>query len=608
MVVPTPLRPTGTTREPRASRPPGSRQCRDQPADGPGAATRVWLRRRPLVARWAGRLTALTGLVMILSAISPALPRRSALLAELMPTVWSATASAATAAVGILLILLAGGLRRRKRAAWRAVLVLCLAAAVLNVSKGLDLEESALAVAMAGLLVAVRDEFPAVRDPRSWWTVPAALLGLPAAGTLLGTAFLYFHGVSGASLLEKMTSSLYGLVGCSGRGPVTFADDRTADAFALMTGGFGLLTVVVTGWVALRSVRRKPIGSDADEAALRDLLERHGDRDSLGYFALRRDKSVMFSPSGKAAIGYRVLGGVSLASGDPVGDPEAWPGAIEAWLAEAAAHAWVPAVLGCGERAGEAFARHGMDAMELGDEAIVDVEDFCLDGRPMRAVRQAVNRVERTGCVALVRRVADLTPADVDRLVAAADRFRDGATERGFSMALSRLGDPTDPDCVVVEARDADGNLQGLLHFVPWGADGLSLDLMRRARDSANGMVEFLVVSLVRAAPGLGVRRVSLNFAVFRSVFARGERLGAGPVLRIWRRLLLVASRFWQIESLYRANAKFRPRWEPRFICYLSARDLLRIGVAALRAEAFLVAPQLPASRALGRRRHDAGS
>jgi len=84
---------------------------------------------------------------------------------------------------------------------------------------------------------------------------------------------------------------------------------------------------------------------------------------------------------------------------------------------------------------------------------------------------------------------------------------------------------------------------------------------------------------------------VSLNFAVFRSVFARGERLGAGPVLRLWRGVLLQASRFWQIESLYRANAKYQPAWQPRFLCFPSARDLPRIAVAALRAEAFLPGP-----------------
>jgi lysyl-tRNA synthetase class 2 len=93
-------------------------------------------------------------------------------------------------------------------------------------------------------------------------------------------------------------------------------------------------------------------------------------------------------------------------------------------------------------------------------------------------------------------------------------------------------------------------------------------------------------------APALGVSRVSLNFAVFRAVFARGERLGAGPVLRVWRSVLLGLSRFWQIESLYRANAKYQPEWVPRFVCFRSSADLPRVGVAALRAEAFLVAPR----------------
>jgi hypothetical protein len=102
---------------------------------------------------------------------------------------------------------------------------------------------------------------------------------------------------------------------------------------------------------------------------------------------------------------------------------------------------------------------------------------------------------------------------------------------------------------------------------------------------------EQMVTGLMAQAPALGVCRVSLNFAVFRSVFARGERLGAGPVLRLWRSLLLAASRFWQIESLYRANAKFQPVWTPRFICFRSSADLPRVSVAALRAEAFLVAP-----------------
>jgi len=248
-------------------------------------------------------------------------------------------------------------------------------------------------------------------------------------------------------------------------------------------------------------------------------------------------------------------------------------------------------VLAASERGAEAFHRVGLDALELGDEAILHHDDFSLEGRSMRGVRQAVSRCNRAGLAVSCSRVSDLDAATLADVRAKAEEWRDGEVERGFSMALGRLGSPVDARSVLVLSRDEAGVLRGLLHFVPWGNDGLSLDLMRRDRASENGIVEQMVAGLMGSACELGVKRVSLNFAVFRSVFARGERLGAGPVLRIWRSVLLAASRFWQIESLYRANAKYQPEWVPRFICFRSSADLPRVGVAALRAEAFLVAP-----------------
>jgi lysyl-tRNA synthetase, class II len=131
---------------------------------------------------------------------------------------------------------------------------------------------------------------------------------------------------------------------------------------------------------------------------------------------------------------------------------------------------------------------------------------------------------------------------------------------------------------------------------VPWGTDGLSLDLMRGDRTAANGLTELMVVTAIQAAPTLGVRRLSLNFAVLRSVFARAEELGAGPVLRLWHRMLKLVSKLWQIESLYRANAKYQPTWQPRYLCFPTARDLPRIAVAALTAEAFLPTGRAPAT------------
>jgi lysyl-tRNA synthetase class 2 len=244
--------------------------------------------------------------------------------------------------------------------------------------------------------------------------------------------------------------------------------------------------------------------------------------------------------------------------------------------------------MGASEEAGTVYARHGLDALELGDEAVVDVAEFTLEGRAMRTVRQARNRVRRAGYTVRVRRHEDIPADEMAYLIERADDWRDGATERGFSMALGRLGDPEDGQCVMLECHDARGDLKALLSFVPWGPHGLSLDLMRRDRHAENGLVEFMVLELLCGAREIGVAQVSLNFAVFRSVFERGARLGAGPVLRLWRSLLSFFSRWWQIESLYRANAKYRPIWEPRFLLFEKSADLPRIGLAAARAEGFL--------------------
>ncbi|MEU8710702.1 MULTISPECIES: phosphatidylglycerol lysyltransferase domain-containing protein [unclassified Streptomyces] len=520
-------------------------------------------------------------------------------------------------ASGVFTAFLAITMRRRKRAAWILNLVL----------SGLFLALFAFAMA-----------FPEIRRyPQNW--VSIALTAAFVAALLAGRREFYAKGdranprlaatvAVGGGLLASLLAAL--LVTVTNQAPhaarSTFAERWHYGTLRLVSVSadpsrfpyiappnwvnvsvnvLSTLLVLAVLYAAFRSRRAVDPLTEDDEKRLRELLERHGERDSLGYFALRREKSVVWSPTGKAAVAYRVVGGVSLASGDPIGDPEAWPGAIVPWLEEARAHGWIPAVMGASEEAGTVYARHGLDALELGDEAIVDVAEFTLEGRAMRTVRQAHNRVGRAGYSVRVRRHEDIPADEMAHLLRRADDWRDGATERGFSMALGRLGDGRDGRCVMLECTDGDGRLRALLSFVPWGPGGLSLDLMRRDRDSDNGLMEFMVIELLRRAGEIRITQVSLNFAMFRSVFERGARLGAGPVLRLWRSLLSFFSRWWQIESLYRANAKYRPIWEPRFLLFEKTADLPRIGLASARAEGFLGAvPAVPVLAGRLRRRH----
>ncbi|MER6418594.1 bifunctional lysylphosphatidylglycerol synthetase/lysine--tRNA ligase LysX [Streptomyces sp. NPDC001137] len=502
----------------------------------------------------------------------------------------------ANLAYAVFLFLLAAATAARKKIAWWLVVVylgLLVLDDILGVALGLYVE-SVPSLVVCGLaltlLIVARKEFYAASRRAAVRRALVVLLAGIAVGILVGWGLVaLFPGTLPESqhLLWAANRVCGGLV--SGRS----FDGRPPRALFFLLGLFGALALLNAAATLFRSQRLEGALHGDEEPRIRALLKAYGEQDSLGYFATRRDKAVVFSPSGKAAVTYRVEAGVCLASGDPVGDREAWPHAIAAWLDVARRHGWAPAAMGASEDGARAFARAGLGALQLGDEAILHVPDFDLDGRDMRVTRQAVHRVRRTGAHCRIRRHATLTDEEMEEVIDKADAWRDTETERGFSMALDRLGDPADGDCLLVEALSEDGRLLALLSFVPWGRDGVSLDLMRRDRSAPNGVMEFMVAELCEAAPKLGIRRISLNFAVFRSAFEEGARIGAGPVLRLWRRLLLFFSRWWQLEALYRSNAKYQPEWYPRFICYGDAGSLARIGLASGIAEGFVSVPSL---------------
>jgi len=555
---------------------------------------RRWIPDGERAVRSVTLLARLTGLLALVSVLLPyGRHRLQQPLAGVLDLPKQATESAAAIILvaGVGLFLLASGLHRRKRNAWAGSTVVSALLVVSHAVHPRGVVPLVLSIVLLVLLVSTRRRFTARPDPGGrGYAVRVGFQVLASGFVLLMLLMLFNHkNIDGRpSLLQQVQQAGLALVGVAG--PLTFSSDVLDDLIAILGLSFGIATVAVVAYFLLRSQEPRPALSGADEANLRALLQRHGEADSLGYFALRDDKAAVFSPTGKSAVTYRVIAGVALASGDPLGDYEAWSGATEVYLDACATHGWTPAVLACSERGATVWARHGLGTLELGDEAVVDAATFTLQGRSMRGVRQAVARLERAGYSVRIRRVGDIPPEELDELVQLGRQWRGAEAERGFSMALGRLA--VDPGCVVVTAVQ-EGAVRGLLHFVPWGPDGLSLDAMLRDRGAENGVNELMIARLLAGSAEIGVRRVSLNFAMFRAALERGAKIGAGPVAKLWAWVLRFGSRWWQIESLYRFNDKFSPQWVPRYLVYSGPRDLPRIALAASEAEGFGGRPPL---------------
>ncbi|SFK41984.1 bifunctional lysylphosphatidylglycerol synthetase/lysine--tRNA ligase LysX [Cellulomonas sp. KH9] len=505
----------------------------------------------------------------------------------------------------VLLATVASGLVRRLRVAlwfvvlvWQAPVVLVgLVVAVLWVGDpagradlgvtSRDVVAWVVAAVAVPVLVSARAAFPARVRPGGWWRSLLVALGGVAAGTLLSFVLLRVAGRGLPTVGDQLqwafaqAFSVYG----SALDPGTVGH---VPAWVGVVGGLvAALGLVLALLVFTRS--REPVGTDAadDRLQVRRLLLDYPSGDSLGYFATRDDRSTLFSADRRAAVSYRVVSEVCLAAGDPIGDPASWPDAVARWLATARRYGWVPAVTSTTEAGARAYRAAGLHPIVMGDEAVIVTRSFDLRNPAMHGVRRAVARGRAAGYEVRVRRQAEMPPDELADVVAEADRWRHGQ-ERGYSMALDRFGSPVDPWEAVVTAHDAEGRLRGVLSFVPWGRHGLSLDVMRRSPDAVSGVTELMVAGLVEASRDIGVERISMNFAMFRETFQLGERVGATPVQRFNRRVLLLASRFWQLEQLYRSNEKYLPEWQPRVLCYEAAGHLTRVVLALGQAEGFV--------------------
>ena len=509
---------------------------------------------------------ALVGVLGIVSALTPEMADRVQIVRGILPPGWPEAARVLTVTLAVGLIWLSLALAKRRRRAWQLAIVVVVASAIAHLAKGLDFEEATISLLLLAALVHWRRRFDVPGDPAS----VRPLLGLGAA--LVGiAAFAGGTEWRGIELPHRVGDGLLGL--------------------GVVCGMFAL-------YFWLRPFGHAVAQTVGERRMARALVDAYGS-DSLAFFALRRDKSYLFSPSRRAFLAYRVVAGTALVSGDPVGDEAE----IDELLAELRrivhANGWRLAVVGASDAHLERYRALGLKSISIGEEAVLRPEEFSLEGRAIRKVRQSVSRLQKAGYSFRIVPADEVPPALEAELEDVSAAWRRGEPERGFSMALDDL---YIPGTMLALAEDADGHVGGFLHIVPSPAGGgWSLSAMRRRPDAPNGLTEFLVVETLVWARETGASELSLNFCALTD-FLAPERVTT-PTKRVVRRGLLAADDVFQLERLYSFNRKFFPEWRRRYICVERLTDLPAVGLAYLHAESLLVPPGPWTRRREARRR-----
>lgn len=522
----------------------------------PSSATRVTTRRRDQSKRnIASRVSVALAVLMVVSALQRHLWGHFGLLYEVFPWLGETTARFSFAVAAILLLGASRGLRNGHRVAlWGAVGAL-LFSVVLHISPGYSTLWGLLPLAGAIWLIWARKAFTV--------HVPAATMRRLVGYTAIALAVL----IAMAVVIYVLTDDVAD----------TIVDERALRVVRALEVVAFIAFLITLVWVLLaprRPVRLSPADHLRDRERARGIVERHGGG-TLDYFALRDDKDYFFA--GDSVVAYSTRSGVCLVSPDPIGPATEREEVWEAFVEYAEAFGWSLCVVAGTDAWRPIYEASGLRSIYLGDEATVDCSQFTLSGKSKKSLRHAVSRVERAGYTTTFHDPAHLEPELAEQLRAMAEESRRGESERGFSMTLSRLLDPSDEGLWLSVTRNAEGRVDAFIQWVPArDIDGWSLDVMRRRLDVAdlpNGLIDFTIAQTIAQlgdeggphgiGTGDGARGLGLNFAVMRGVL-KGE--SSSRLDGLVKPLLQRFSKGTQMETLATFNEKYDPTWTARWL------------------------------------------
>jgi lysyl-tRNA synthetase class 2 len=548
------------------------------------------MRRDSRRARLIAWLTAIGGLIVIISTL-PMFSRRLGRITDVVtPFGVRVTSHVIAVAAGVALLYLAGQLSRRRRLAWYLAILLFATSFVVNLLREHHYIAAGYSLFMVVLLAVSRSKFRSPGDPPTllefFRFVPRYLIIVFVYGYT--ALFLERKSISPSPTFWRNTETiLLGLVGIDG--PYTYQRNFFDWAFPSSLLMLGLGGIAFAVYLAFRPIVAKPAVSADDLHKAVEIVHAHS-TDSLDYFALRDDKLFFISSDHRAFIAYTYVARYALVSGDPIGDPASIPLVIDEFITMCRDRAWGVSFLAVREVDRDMYVDRGLHTVYLGDEAVVDVRGFSLNGKKWKSIRQSSGRIERTYEFVWMAET-DASPALIAELNTISEKWRGKAPERGFTMTLSQDVEGTNPEFRLCIARDENGHPGGFLRVVPIYGDrpGYTLDIMRRDPDTPNGMSEFLLTRTIMKLDELGLQRLSMNFAAWGRFFE--DDVDYSFTQRMVKLVLNILSPFYQIKSLKEFNQRFYPEWVPRCIAYEGFRTLPRVALLYSAAEGFLNLP-----------------
>jgi phosphatidylglycerol lysyltransferase len=318
------------------------------------------------------------------------------------------------------------------------------------------------------------------------------------------------------------------------------------------------------------------VGREGVEA--RRVLEQHS-RSSFDLLKLWPPKSYFFSPSRNCVIAYAVANKTAISLGDPVGPEAEIELTAREFLRKFKKKGWGVAFYRASADYVQAYRRLGLRKLKIGDDALVNLEQFSLKGRLKRDIRSKANHFEQLG-MRVVEYQPPLAAETLAKLADVEEQWLSIPGRRERTFAVGHFDRDYLRSTPVLAVMDGDGRVLAFVNVISANPREIAGDVMRRGRDVPNGITDYLLLKLIHYAGEKRYNRVSLGLAPM-SGFKEAE--SAGLEERVIHRVLRKLDFLFRFRGLSQYKAKFATSWEPRYLIYENLLQLPRTALALVR-------------------------
>jgi phosphatidylglycerol lysyltransferase len=490
-------------------------------------------------------LLMLGGGVLLFSGATPALKERLGWLAYLMPLPAMELSHLLGSVAGVALLLLAQAVRRRIDAAYFATIAMLVLGIVASLGKGLDYEEALFLGVMLALFIPVRKHFYRKSALLQHAFSPRWLL-LPGL-VVLGSTWLGFFSFKHVEYSNELWWE--------------FALHGDASRFLR---SLVVILIVVIGLAGYRLLTRTsftlalPSPADLDKAET--IARQSGE--SAAHLALTGDKYLLWSESGRSFLMFAVTDRYWVAMGDPIGVREEHEELAWELRTLADRHDAKVAFYQVGTQHIPIYLDLGLTLLKLGEEARVPLESFGLEGSKRSGLRQSFNKLQREGLTFEIVPASGVA-AILPELQSISNNWLEDKKTREKRFSIGFFDAEYLRRCTVALVKK-DGHIIAFANL--WESETkneLSIDLMRYEPGTVNGLMEYLIISLLLWGKDQGYHWFNLGMAPLSG-------LDQHPLAPLWNKIgntiFRFGNEFYNFDGLYQYKNKFDPVWQPRYL------------------------------------------